>query len=205
MSDQCNHVDLWLDPAGKVYLCKTCSWNFVATPAPSPLREPSETPEASVLADRLTEYLAVGGFFNPEILNVDQHREVSRLMMDCRDFLRRSALPVDTPPQGDWRIDDCAEAIVQQFGERLDIPDRVALDKRIALDILRNFWPKSPPVDTGDRERINWLEVNAGSVHPNLSLNPDGFEAWWAGSANGKIHNAPTLREAIDRASQEGT
>ena len=99
MSDQCNHADLRLDPAGKVYLCKTCPTNFVATPIPSPLREPSETPEAWRDDPKVRAVRDIVETFRT--INLPNREDLFQGALDalCNavDASRRSALPVDTP------------------------------------------------------------------------------------------------------------
>lgn len=42
----------------------------------------------NAVADRITGYLCLGGFFNPELMD---HEKVRVLLMDCRDELWRLA------------------------------------------------------------------------------------------------------------------
>lgn len=46
----------------------------------------SDTPRTDAVA-RINEYLDVGGFFNPEILNVQQHEAVRDTLIQARDEL----------------------------------------------------------------------------------------------------------------------
>lgn len=46
----------------------------------------SDTPRTGAIA-RITEYLEVGGLFNPEIVNVQQHEAVRDTLIQARDEL----------------------------------------------------------------------------------------------------------------------
>ena len=40
--------------------------------------------QVQILSDRITEYLSLGGFFNPELV---EHEKVRDLLIDIRKFL----------------------------------------------------------------------------------------------------------------------
>jgi BMFP domain-containing protein YqiC len=46
----------------------------------------SDTPRTDAVS-RINEYLCVGGFFNPEIVNVQQHEAVRDTLIQARDEL----------------------------------------------------------------------------------------------------------------------
>ena len=64
------------------------------------------------LINRITEYLCNGGLFNPEYMN---HAEVSKLLMDVRDYLKYDQVmdiprPIPSVPMtGTWKYDKCPQ------------------------------------------------------------------------------------------------
>lgn len=55
------------------------------------------------LIDRITEYLAAGGLFNPELMD---HAEVQRLLIDVRDYLieqKKSQFDIPYIPSNPFR------------------------------------------------------------------------------------------------------
>ena len=62
--------------------------------------------DPKVLAARITEYLALGGLFNPELMDSDRVRD---MLIDCRDYLAALSSPeqgseaVSAPPSTRWQ------------------------------------------------------------------------------------------------------
>jgi hypothetical protein len=54
------------------------------------------------LLNRITEYLANGGLFNPELMD---HQEVMRLLMDVRDYLNDPTINQSVIPQNPFKWD----------------------------------------------------------------------------------------------------
>ena len=57
-----------------------------------------------VLIERITDYLAKGGLFNPEMMDSEK---VQRLLMDCRDYLMQNAEFIPSLPPNSYPIDNC--------------------------------------------------------------------------------------------------
>lgn len=69
------HSTFW-DGMNNVPYCKTAA--------------PAVSREAQALSARITQYLSVGGLFNPELM---EHDKVRQLLMDCREYFDASPAP----------------------------------------------------------------------------------------------------------------
>ena len=78
--------------------------------------------DPKVLAARITEYLALGGLFNPELMDSDRVRD---MLIDCRDYLAA----LSSPEQG-------AEAVSVPQPTKMPSPD---LHARLC-DALQSAW-----------------------------------------------------------------
>lgn len=60
-----------------------------------------------VLIERITDYLAKGGLFNPEMMDSEK---VQRLLMDCRDYLmQRVEFIPPSLPTNSYPINNCSK------------------------------------------------------------------------------------------------
>lgn len=57
-------------------------------------------PSEKTLGERITDYLASGGLFNPELM---EHEKVRDLLLDCRDALDQ--LDTQRSQCGEWRVE----------------------------------------------------------------------------------------------------
>ncbi len=130
--------------------------------APSPLREPSETPEAWKLLDEIEQY-ARTSYAEGAMIDKRGDSRLQTIVNKIR-VARRSALPVDTPPQTRERLMRDAAATIRVLVKgavaiaTLDgakVPNYVQADVNrcsVLANDLEAAALQSPPVDTGDRD-----------------------------------------------------
>ncbi len=99
----------------------------------------------STASDQITEYLSVGGLFNPEIMNQTQHEAVRDTLIKARDDIQRleseNAKLRDTVEQWKCRYYDVADAICRESNGIEDLCRQASA--------LR-----------ADKSRLDWLDKN---------------------------------------------
>jgi hypothetical protein len=217
--------------------------------SPSPLREPSETPEANetlaALDKAINWLMGCEDSFEPspdatkrrdgsvapywyrsefaKRAGIVYNPNTSRYhIIDWPESVRRSALPVDTseavrhltrPADDFYKSFDArvwAKAWLDIVKEHPEVPtDEGTMIGWFANALMRGYdeyhWTHpAPPVDTGDRERIDWLEAQHG-LHSDVEITyvVDGYTVDVMdhdGATCVSTNKGATLRAAIDAA-----
>jgi hypothetical protein len=99
-------------------------------------------PATGEIEARITDYLAAGGLFNPELM---EHEKVRDLLMACREALRQP-----NPTTGEWTAAD----VLQMGRDRADFAYAIADAHNAALaDQKHDLWDK---ISLSRIEADNW-------------------------------------------------
>ena len=140
----------------------------------------------SAASDQITQYLSVGGLFNPEMMNQTQHEAVRDTLIKARDDIQRleseNAKLRDTVEQ--WKC------------RYYDVADEICRESNGIEDLCRQARALR-----ADKSRLDWLEANLYTLYAS-GLRCNESPAVEIAARSGRFE-AESIRAAIDAARKE--